>query len=193
MKKLFMFDMGGVVTTNAELSLQIASFLGVEVSEYKAKSKPLIAQYSDGKISRENFWNKMSEAFQKEISVDLFHLFFHPKLNCGTVELVRELKDKGCRVICATNTNESFYLNHLERGDYTYFDQTYCSHFMGVSKPDVNFWKLILQIENEDFSNAVFFDDRIENCEAAKSLGITAIHFESIEQVRRELTEKGLL
>ena len=31
MKKLFMFDMGGVVTTTASLDSQIASFLGIEL------------------------------------------------------------------------------------------------------------------------------------------------------------------
>ena len=50
---------------------------------------------------------------------------------------------------------------------------------MGVSKPDINFWKIILTAENVAAEDAFFIDDRIENCEAASSMGIKTFHFDS--------------
>ncbi|MBQ1870551.1 MAG: HAD-IA family hydrolase, partial [Treponema sp.] len=58
---------------------------------------------------------------------------------------------------------------------------------MGVSKPDTEFWKIILDAEGCSAKDAVFIDDRRENCEAAASLGIRAIHFTSAESLEREL------
>ena len=40
-------------------------------------------------------------------------------------------------------------------------------------------------------SDCVFVDDREKNCEGARAVGMPAIHFESAEQLRRELIALG--
>lgn len=58
---------------------------------------------------------------------------------------------------------------------------------MGVSKPDPQFWKLILSAEETEPEASVFIDDRKENCEAASSLGIKAIQFTTAEDLAEKL------
>ena len=76
------------------------------------------------------------------------------------------------RVVCGTNTIQSHWENHLERGDYSYFDQTYASNKIGVAKPEPLFFKLILEAEGYLPENTFFVDDKEKNCKAAASVGI---------------------
>ena len=112
---------------------------------------------------------------------------FHPQLNEGTVAIIKRLRAGGNRVVCGTNTMESHYANHIERGDYAFFDQTYASFQMGLSKPDPEFFRIILESEGVKAEDAVFIDDRKENCDAALSLGIRAIHFTDAPSLEKEI------
>ena len=58
---------------------------------------------------------------------------------------------------------------------------------MGVSKPDPDFWRIILTAEGVDAKDAVFTDDRQENVDAAAALGIRSILFRSAAGLRKEL------
>ena len=192
---LYIFDMGGVVTTTCAIIPRLEKILGLSEGEFEKICGPeghsgnadLLAMYSDGLIGAKEFWRLFSERSGVGVKTDWWHYLFHPVLNEGTVAIIKKLKEKGNRVVCGTNTVESHYLNHSERGDYTYFDQTYASCLMGVSKPDPEFWKLILFAEEESPENTVFIDDREENCRGAASLGIRALHFESAEKLALDL------
>jgi putative hydrolase of the HAD superfamily len=111
-------------------------------------------------------------------------MFFHPILNESVVKIIESLRKKGHRVVCGTNTIESHYDNHLSRGDYAFFDQTYTSVSMGVSKPDCDFWNKILLAEGFSSDECFFVDDKIENCEAAASLGITVFNLANFNQIK---------
>ena len=190
---LYIFDMGGVVTTTCAVDKELEEILGIKSSEFhsicagKNKDEDLMALCSDGKISCAEFWKLFSERSGIKVETDWWRLLFHPELNEGTVGIIRALKKAGHRVVCGTNTIDSHWRNHVERGDYSYFDQTYSSCFMGVSKPDPMFWKLILKAEKTLPSDAVFIDDRKENCLAAASLGIKAFQFTTAEDLKHQL------
>lgn len=188
--KLFIFDMGGVVTTNAsEARGRPAQALGVTQEEMDNATGDLFDQLTIGKISVKEFWETVGERLGKKIDTDYFHLFFHPVLNEGTKKIILALRKKGFRVVCGTNTIESHYLNHITRGDYAFFDQTYASQMMGVKKPDPQFWKMILDAEKCAPSDAFFTDDLEANVQAAASLGIHAVQFTDAKDLRRAIKE----
>lgn len=192
---LFIFDMGGVVTTTCNVYPRLASLLGITLEEFNSYCSGenardlygnLFDLISDGKMTSRQFWDVFSERSGINVNTPWLHWLFHPAKMEGTAELVADLKKAGHRVVCGTNTSESHYLNHLERGDYAIFDQTYASNIMGISKPDPLFWKLILTAEDVDSDQAFFVDDKIENVEAARKLGIHAVQFESAQKLREE-------
>ena len=201
--KLFIFDMGGVVTTNAsEARGRPAAALGVTQEEMdnaiaepigftdqNAPRENLFDQLTVGKISVKEFWKTVGDRLGKKIDTDYFHLFFHPVLNEGTKKIILALRKKGFRVVCGTNTIESHYLNHITRGDYAFFDQTYASQMMGAKKPDPLFWKLILDAEKCAPSDAFFTDDLEANVQAAASLGIHAVQFTDAKKLRADVRE----
>lgn len=194
---LYIFDMGGVVTNTANEIGKIAKILDCSEDDFKNwcrgknQDEDLFVLASNGVIGSKEFWKIFSQRSGIDVKIDWWHWLFHPKLIDGTVDIIQVLKKQGHRVVCGTNTTEAYYQIHLERGDYALFEKTYASNFMGISKPDPEFWKLILMAENASPSETVFIDDKIENVNAAKSLGIRGIHFENPEQLKKELDILG--
>lgn len=211
---LFIFDMGGVVTSTFSMD-SFHKKLNLTEKDFKAvcslDKTDIWQQLQTGKISTDNFWNEFNNRIGflqravlngvmkfgdtilfsnnsdfvdvPQIDTDPFRLYFHPVINPGTVELIQALKKKH-RVVCGTNTIQSHWENHMERGDYSYFDQTYASNKIGAAKPDKHFFELILEAEGCDPKDAFFTDDREENVKAAASLGINAELFTSAEELK---------
>ena len=71
----------------------------------------------------------------------------------------------------------------MERGDYTFFNQTYASNKIGCAKPDPHFFELILEAEQTAPEDTFFTDDRANNVAAAASLGIHAELFTSAAEL----------
>ena len=183
---LFIFDMGGVVTTTSTAEIQIAELLDINLDDFRKIIKPYFSDLTCGRITQKDFWSIISRKIGKKIEIDFWNFFFHPQLIDGTVIIISELKKKH-RVICGTNTIENHYFRHIERGDYTIFDETYCSHKLGVEKPDPKFWKYILLSENEKPENTIFIDDKIENVKAAEQLNIKSYLFTNETDLRIKL------
>ena len=184
---LFIFDMGGVVTTTFPLDV-LTSKLGLTKADFLGICRDngnIWAKLEKGEIETREFWalfNKAKPASVPEVKNDLFRLYFHPQLQERTAELIKALRKKH-RVVCGTNTIQSHWENHMERSDYSFFDQTYASNKIGEAKPDPHFFEVILEAEGYKAEDAFFTDDREDNCRAAESLGIKTVHFESPEQL----------
>ena len=59
--------------------------------------------------------------------------------------------------------------------DY-YFDKLYLSYQMGITKPDINIFKRMLEDGNMIPEETLFIDDGLANIEAARSLGLDTLH-----------------
>jgi glucose-1-phosphatase len=208
---LFIFDMGGVVTSSAAVEKQICDVLGIteeqffeycgcgngnasygdpgtSLNKFVSNSADLMTLLSNGTITTKQFWQEFSVRSGKSIQTDYWHLFFHPDLNKDVADIIDNLRKKH-RVVCGTNTISSHYMNHIERGDYALFDQTYASNVLGVSKPDPGFWKIILLAENVKPDDVFFTDDNINNCRTASSLGLLVHHFVNAADLKTAVTQ----
>lgn len=77
-------------------------------------------------------------------------------------------------------------------GYYDLFHPVLLSYEIGVKKPNPEAFKILLETLQKPASHVLFIDDRQENIESAKSLGIDSIQFISPEQLKKELEERGL-
>ncbi len=203
---LYIFDMGGVVTSTSNEISKLVKILKTNEADFfmwcgSPRGNPagrasdcyangeidLMSMLSNGEITVEKFWQIFSARSGIPVTTDWWHWLFHPKLNEDTVKIIKKLREKGNRVVCGTNTIDSHYQNHLERGDYAYFDQTYASNYMGVSKPCEDFWSIILLAEGVSPLETVFIDDKKENVEAAARFGIKSILFENAGKLAEDL------
>ncbi|MCR4579210.1 MAG: HAD-IA family hydrolase [Treponema sp.] len=212
---LFIFDMGGVVTTTFRMD-SIYDKLHLTKDDFfsicRMNDCDIWDKLEKGNISPSNFWEEFNVRIAKlqrstydgiveiedivklspetdiqkvpTVQHDLFRLCFHPKLNEETVALIKELSKKH-RVVCGTNTIQSHWENHMERGDYSYFQQTYASNKISATKPNKEFFELILDAENAKPQEAFFTDDKEDNCKAAEAVGINAIQFTTAAELRK--------
>jgi putative hydrolase of the HAD superfamily len=95
----------------------------------------------------------------------------------------------------ATLNNEILELNQyrIERfGLRQYFPIFFSSCFMRMRKPDEAIYRAALSITQRAPEECLFIDDREENLECPRALGLKTIHFQNLDQFRAELQEKGV-
>jgi 2-haloacid dehalogenase len=112
----------------------------------------------------------------------------------GTVEILRELKQRGVPCYALTNMEAYTYPRRLERYEFLrWFDGTVVSSLEGVIKPDPEIFTRLLTRYDLTPAKTLFIDDSARNVEAAAKLGIDAIRFQTPAELRAELTRRALL
>lgn len=112
-------------------------------------------------------------------SVDDFITYWHKSehnIDLKLVEYIQTLRKQG--IVCSLATNQtkyrfSYMLN--EMGFEKSFDRVYASAHLGFRKPDLLFYQKVIEdlaVDNKE--DVLFWDDSIENVEAAKQYGIHA-------------------
>lgn len=108
------------------------------------------------------------------------------------ITLVQELKHQKICVGLLSNISDRYAKIIRSYGFYEPFDPCLLSCEMGIEKPDTKAYECLLKTIKLPAHEIVFIDDRAENVDAAKKLGIDAFVFQSSCQVREELTQRGL-
>lgn len=112
----------------------------------------------------------------------------------GTVEIARELKSAGIRLVALSNWSAETFPRAQPRMTFLDdFDGVLLSGTVGLIKPDPEIFDVLLQRHAIDVRHAVFIDDSAKNVEAAAQTGFDAIHFDSPEQLRADLKARHLL
>ncbi len=186
MLRLYIFDMGGVLSSNTNVAPLIAKHLNLNPARFDELVKEDIHQLAIGAISVPTFSERFSRRVGREIEHDLYSRFFHPETNPKVMDLILRLK-RVARVVVGTNTIGPHYNLHVEKGDYEIFDAIYASNRIGFAKPDEAFYSHILQAEGCNPEESVFIDDMDTNVAAARKLGMHSFVFENVGKLEREL------
>lgn len=106
-----------------------------------------------------------------------------------SVPLIRELKAKGYMVYILSNygtTPFKYAREHMKFFDEV--DGMVISHEVGCIKPEPEIYHILLDRFNLIPGECVFIDDRADNIEAAKNLGMKGIVFDEIGNVTEQLS-----
>jgi putative hydrolase of the HAD superfamily len=101
-----------------------------------------------------------------------------------------DLKAKGLKLYLLSNYPKSIFTLHEEKGKFTFIDKIdgkVVSGFVGMAKPDEDIYKLLVDKYGLKFEECVFIDDRKDNIETARKLGMYGIVFKDYEQAGSEL------
>jgi 2-haloacid dehalogenase len=111
-----------------------------------------------------------------------------------TVDVFKTLKDSELyRIIALTNWSHESFPIALARYDFLgWFEGIVVSGDEKTRKPFLPIYQILLDRYAVDPTSAVFIDDSLPNIEAARSLGIHGIHFESAAQLVAELKALGV-
>jgi len=66
------------------------------------------------------------------------------------------------------------------------------SYQLHMAKPDPEIYRYVLKELGTLPDETLFLDDKLVNIQAARALGIRAIHFSTVEQLRADLIVAGL-
>ena len=109
----------------------------------------------------------------------------------GMLEIIQDLKNKGVGVYGLTNwPAETFAEARRRFRTLAGIDNYVVSSAVRLAKPQPEIYQLLLSKYNLKAEECVFIDDRVDNVNAAKALGITGIVFPgSADALRKELAK----
>lgn len=184
-KKCVFFDLGGVLyTLDIETVLNdLSECSGRPVSEIKSVlfSTELHDEYESGSISSVQFYETLKKRFRFEISFDRFRNIWNSLL-VKRDDMFRIVRDIGKRIdlFVLSNTNE-INSEVLVRDLKGIVKHAVFSFEVGCMKPCRRIFKIALERTNQKPENVLFIDDREENVDAARDLGIDSHQFKSPE------------
>ncbi len=192
------FDWGNVMATKDRSLLEsfLSKTFGFTPLEYEAVNAEKRKAVGCG-MSDVEFWTNYARHIGFELPLGFAQTFMallkeSVGVDAAMFELVDELKKQSVQV--ALLSNVSAYYSRVIRnfGYYQAFDPCLLSCEMGYEKPCPAIYAALLQAINLPAQEIVFIDDKVENVSAAKLMGIDAIAFESMAQLRQELSKRGL-
>ena len=182
---LYIFDLGNVIVDiDFNRVLGTWSDLGrvpLATLQQRFHMGEPFSLHERGEITDEQFAAKMCEQLDIALSFEQFatgwqavFIGVRPKV----IAIMHKLREQGDRVVILSNTNHL----HCEFWPTEYpevtqaADKIYLSYKMGVRKPEPVIFQRLLNEEDASVQDAIFFDDNLENVEAARALGIHSIH-----------------
>lgn len=189
MIKNIIFDLGGVIITiDQDEAVRRFKELGLADADKWLDPYTQTGFFGDvesGKITAEEFRLKLSSVVGRDLSFDECKygwLGYRKEMPAYKLEALRELRQKGFRLILLSNTNP-YMMSWAQSGEFdgkgntldSYFDASYKSYELKTMKPDAAFFKAVLEGEGINPAESVFIDDGRKNIEAGESLGFHCI------------------
>ncbi|MEO8357269.1 MAG: HAD family phosphatase, partial [Chloroflexota bacterium] len=112
----------------------------------------------------------------------------------GTVEILKRLKKSGYSLYGLSNWSAETFPHARQK--YNFFgllDDIVISGEVGLIKPEPEIFELMLTRIGRPANQCLFIDDALANIEQAQKMGFAVIHFQSSEQLAKELRALNLL
>lgn len=129
----------------------------------------------------------------------LIELSVQQRVNREVAQMIQRLRDRGYTLHVLSNIGaESFRRLQIKFAalfhcfTFVLTANPVDHHGALIRKPDAAFFTHYLERVKARAANIVFIDDRRENVEAARRIGMRAIHFKNAEQLTAELTNMGI-
>ncbi|MDU4091837.1 MAG: glucose-1-phosphatase [Pantoea sp.] len=197
---LYIFDLGNVIVDiDFNRVLGVWSDLGrvpLAMLQSRFQMGESFEQHERGEISDEEFAAKICAELDIALSYEQFTAGWQAifvGLRHDVIALMQQLRARGERVVILSNTNRlhcSYWPSQYPEVQQA-ADKLYLSQDLGMRKPEARIFQHVLQEEGVSADNAVFFDDNLENIEAARQLGITAVQVTDARVVPDWFADRG--
>jgi len=188
------FDIGGVLGSNGwdreQRARAIAQF-SLDADDFQCRHEEVVGAWEEGRISLDEYLDIAVFHCPREFSRRQFvdFMFAQSVANEPVIAFARALTRES-RFTLMTLNNEAEELNRhrIEKfGIGGLFEAFLSSCWLGLRKPTQKFYSRALAIAQADPKTSLFIDDREQNISPARALGMTAILFESPDQLRSDL------
>ncbi len=205
--KNLIFDIGDVIV-DIDYLVTIAEFQKLsqvdfsEIVSYNKQSH-IFDLFETGKVTAQQFRDELKQFLKPGTSDEQITtawnsiLIHYPEKK---IALLKDLKQR-YKTFALSNINEIHVdsINVAARAQFAvdsfsvFFHHAYYSNEVGFRKPDKEIYEFVLQKENLIPGETFFVDDKAENVEAAKKLGIQAFQLTQRDKLEQLLAELNII
>jgi putative hydrolase of the HAD superfamily len=155
--------------------------------------------YDEGKLTGLEFWQKLvrdaglSLSPQQVEELNLWDARMWTTENPAMLAWQLKLKERGILTAILSNMGDNVHAN-MER-EFRWlsrFDVLVWSYQLRMAKPDPAIYRHTLKELGTPAEETLFLDDKLVNVQAARELGMKALVFTNVEQLRADLIAQGL-
>jgi len=195
------FDYGMVLSgvPNPVAYAELVRITGLPAADFETLYWRDRHAYDEGKLTGLEFWNKLNRDAALGLSQDQVDELNHwdgvlwTTQNDVMIAWVERLKARGILTAILSNMGDNV-LASIERTFKwpALFDVRVWSFQHLMAKPEPAIYRLTLEQLGTRAEETLFLDDRLVNVEAAAALGMQAIEFTTVENLRSQLMNLGL-
>jgi putative hydrolase of the HAD superfamily len=198
--KAVILDYGEVLCyppTTEEMG-RMATAFGMEAVPFRKLWDKNRLLYDRGDLSPEAYWSMLAkdagaqptpEQFAQLCEWDL-EMWAHD--NPVMVEWLRQMRSAGVKTGLLSNMPHDMVRHIRQKFDWlNLFDHQTFSAEVNLVKPEAAIYEHSLGGVGAGASEALFIDDKEQNVQGARALGIHALRFQSVEQLKRDLEALG--
>ena len=195
------FDYGKVLSNceDPDAQRKLIALTGLERPEFDRHYWRHRHSYDQGVLNGRTYWARIASdaaiSFTPEQIEDLIEtdVLMWTSLNEEMLCWVIALQEANIKTAILSNMGEDClaYMRQ-EFGWLAHFQHHTWSCELGICKPDPAIYLHTCEKLRVAPQQALFLDDKPENIAAASEVGLNAIQFENIDQLRRDLENRGL-
>jgi putative hydrolase of the HAD superfamily len=193
-------DIGGVLLTNGwdtALRKQTAEHFGVDHDEVDARHRVTYDTYEEGKMSWDAYLKQILFFAPRTFSAEEVKAYILGQARAydDMIDLVKKLRVVyGLRVAVVSNEGREIAIDRITRFRLKEFvDFFIVSAFVHFRKPDLDIYRLALDVAQVEPDHVAYIDDRPLLCEVASELGLHCIQNRDTATTRAALAELGLV
>ncbi|MGA9978802.1 MAG: HAD family phosphatase [Candidatus Sulfotelmatobacter sp.] len=194
------WDVGGVLLTNAWDHVQRMATLDhfhLDEAEFHDRHEMVVSSFERGKITLDEYLDRTVFYRTREFPRDAFkaYMFSLSQPFPEVLSLARNLAQSG-NYFMGTINNESRELNlyRIEKNGLRNIFRVFVSScFVGLRKPEVDIYRMALEITQMPALECCFIDDRALNLECATKLGMQTIEMQTLDHLQKSLAAMGVI
>jgi putative hydrolase of the HAD superfamily len=179
---------------------RMAAIFRIEPEHFMERYVPTRGPYDQGLLTAEEYWRKFARDAGGEVDAAQIETLrtwdtrMWSRINAEMIEWARELRAAGVRTALLSNMQHDMAVH--ARRNFAWlsdFEHQILSCELRLIKPDPAIFEHTIQRLDVKPGEALLVDDREANVEAARTIGLQAIRFQSTEQLRGELRGMGFV
>ena len=194
------FDYGMVLSglPDAKAHAELLRITGLSHEAFEALYWVDRHAYDRGDLNGLSFWQKLASDAALNLSpeeIDELNCWDARMWTTSNPEMLawhQELKAHGIETAILSNMGDSVLESIAENFAWIAdFDVLIWSYQHGMAKPEPAIYELLLSKLGAAPEETLFLDDKLENIEAARQLGIVGLQFSTVEKLRQDLLSTG--
>ena len=194
------FDYGMVLTgpQDPECHSALLHVTGLPLDRFETLYWADRHAYDEGKLTGLAFWQKFVRDAGLHLSPATIDELNHLDARMWTTQnpamlaWQQALKARGMLTGILSNMGDNVLENIEREFDWIHrFDVLIWSYQLGIAKPDPAIYHTVLSKLGTAPAETLFIDDKLVNIEAAQALGMKAILFTDVAQLRQDLIASG--